>query len=224
MDIAPDGTFRIEDVRAGSYSLSVEARAPGSDPSVKHGTIIATGDCKFVVPDIPGGRSEEALRLPDVALKVYRHVSVPSVGDTAPDIIAQTLDGKPLSLADFRGRFVLLEFSATWCNPCRGEIPDLKEMYNRYGKDGRLVIVSLSIDNMPYAPKQFANEFSLAWPQGFVGPDGNAVNDFGVDEYGVPSMWLIGPDGKILSRPMPGENTDQLWTKTAAAVAAVLGN
>ncbi len=223
MDISPDGAFRVEDVPAGSYSLYIEARVPSNDPAAKQGMVIAFAESKFVVPEIPGGRSDEAMRIPDVALKMYQHVIVPNIGDIATDFSVQTLDGKPLKLTDFRGRFVLLEFWATWCNPCRGEVPDLKNMYDHYGKEGRLAMISLSIDDLPYAPKQFAEEHGIAWLQGFVGPDGKAVNDYGVDQYGVPSMWLIGPDGKVIARPMPGEDTVELWEKISSVVSTSLG-
>src|ERR1019366_9440645 len=69
-------------------------------------------------------------------------------GNLAPNFTVTDIDGRQLSLADFKGKVVLLDFWATWCGPCRTEIPHFVEMQNRYAADG-LVFVGVSVDDGP---------------------------------------------------------------------------
>jgi RNA polymerase sigma factor (sigma-70 family) len=71
----------------------------------------------------------------------------PGAGAVATDFEATSLEGKPLRLSDFKGRYVLLDFWATWCGPCIKEIPTLQAIQDAFGKDGRFAIVGLSVDD-----------------------------------------------------------------------------
>lgn len=70
----------------------------------------------------------------------------------------ETLDGKPLKLEDFRGKFVLLEFWATWCGPCLYETPALKATYEAFRENERFVMIGLSLDTDVDAPKKYVAE------------------------------------------------------------------
>src|SRR5260370_7082809 len=83
--------------------------------------------------------------------------------DHAPDFKLTSLDGKPVTLADSHGKVILLNFWATWCGPCRAEIPDLVELQNKY-KD-RLQILGLVVDDDDQAAtKEFAQQLLLNYP------------------------------------------------------------
>lgn len=127
------------------------------------------------------------------------------VGQEAPLFATKTTDGKDLKLADFKGKFVLLDFWATWCGPCLGETPNLKAIFEKYGKRDDFALIGLSLDADPGKPAAYAKENGCGWVDGFLG-------DWGKDEVtklygvrGIPSIWLIGPDGKVLANNLRGD-------------------
>ncbi|MFO0956605.1 MAG: redoxin domain-containing protein [Isosphaeraceae bacterium] len=129
----------------------------------------------------------------------------PEAGAIAPAIDATAFDGKPLKLEDFRGKFVLLDFWATWCGPCIGEIPQLQAVHEAFGKDDRFAILSLSVDESIDEPKAFQEKRKLPWRQAFLGGGihGPTPGRYGV--RAIPAFVLVGPDGKIVARGMRGE-------------------
>ncbi|OJW19978.1 MAG: hypothetical protein BGO49_10675 [Planctomycetales bacterium 71-10] len=137
----------------------------------------------------------------------------PKVGAVAPAFEATTLDDKPLSLGDFAGKYVLLDFWATWCGPCLGEMPHIRAAYDEFGKDGRLAVVSLSLDDAIDAPRKFQEErklpWTVGWAKGGIASGPNAA--YGV--RAIPALFLIGPDGKVVDRGMRGEGIKQTVAK-----------
>ncbi len=134
-------------------------------------------------------------------------------GDLAPAFDVPGLDGRRVRLADFRGRPVLLDFWATWCEPCRAEMDDLRDVRRRFGD--RVVIVGLAEDPTPDTPRAYAAAHGLTWRQAFLGPEPNPTDDR-YDVRGLPSIWLVGADGRIVAKGLRGD-------RIAAGVAAVLG-
>ena len=140
----------------------------------------------------------------------------PGPGAVAADLDATTLDGKPFRLRDFKGRFVLIDFWATWCGPCIGEIPNLQAIHDAFGKDERFAILSLSVDEKIDEPRKFQEKHKLPWTQAFlgVGIHGPIPGRFGVDA--IPAFVLVGPDGKIVDRGMRGENIKKAVARASA--------
>jgi peroxiredoxin len=144
-----------------------------------------------------GGRSDEALVLSDLTLAVVKRLKV---GDTAPDFEVKTVDGEPLKLSDFRGKYVLLDFWATWCGPCIVELPRMKSVYNRFKGNPRFAMISLSSDDNVEAARKCIEENDLGWHQGFIGRRSQVQSDYCVS--GIPSVFLIGPDGKVAAKDL----------------------
>ncbi len=127
------------------------------------------------------------------------------VGDPAPQFAEKTIDGKELRLSDYGGRFVLLDFWATWCAPCMAELPNLKTAYEKYAAEGRLVIIGVSLDSDVKDVRNFVRERSVSWAQLALGPaETNAVAK-AYHVSSVPATFLIGPDGKIAASDLNGQ-------------------
>jgi len=114
----------------------------------------------------------------------------------APVFSLTTLDGKKFNLADYKGKVVLLDFWATWCGPCRIEIPGFVEMQDRYASAG-FSVVGIDMDDDPAAVPEFARQFRMNYPV--------AVGDARVSElyggvYGLPTAFLIGRDGRVYAK------------------------
>ncbi|MDR2951496.1 MAG: AhpC/TSA family protein [Prevotella sp.] len=128
-----------------------------------------------------------------------------SAGDIAPDFTKTDLSGNNIKLSDFRDKkYVLLDFWASWCGPCVKEIPNLKEIYNKY--NGRLQILSISADENKDDWLQAVEKYQLKeWPQilDLAHSDGRLF-DIGIsDVYKVeflPTVFLIDKQGKIIAR------------------------
>jgi len=116
--------------------------------------------------------------------------------DPAPEFQLVGLDGKPLTLAASKGKVILLNFWATWCGPCRAEIPDLVELQNKY-KD-RLQILGLVVDDDDLdAIKKFAARFGINYPVAL------ATNDIRIQYGGIPALptsFVLDSEGRVVQK------------------------
>jgi len=118
-------------------------------------------------------------------------------GRTAPDFTLESLDGKTVRLSDFRGKGVLLNFWATWCQPCKIEMPWFAELQKQYGPQG-LQIVGVAMDDAsPKEIGEFARDLGVNYPI-LVGKE--AVGDaYGGVQF-LPATFYIGRDGKVVDK------------------------
>ena len=120
-------------------------------------------------------------------------VASPVAGRPAPNFTLQSVDGQTIKLADFRGKVVILNFWATWCPPCRAEMPALEEVYQARRDEG-LVVLAIDQNEAPDSVKSFQAELGLTFPLLF--DPGYTVSD----QYRInllPSTFFIGRDGVI---------------------------
>ncbi|MSN25440.1 MAG: redoxin domain-containing protein [Geobacter sp.] len=119
--------------------------------------------------------------------------AAPRLGQPAPNFKVVTTSGQAVSLENYRGYVLIVDFFATWCQPCRQSIPHLVEMNRKYGKQG-LQILGLSADeNGERAVKSFAAEYRINYPLALAGDE--ATGDFGIRS--VPVMFVIDKKGAI---------------------------
>jgi len=143
----------------------------------------------------------------EVAARIALLSSI-ETGKEALDFTQQNLDGNPVRLSSFRGKYVLLEFWASWCGPCRGENPNLRKQYQLY-KDKGLEIIGVSLDHDKQAWKQAIEKDQLPWIhvsdlKGWK----NAVSaSYGI--MGVPANFLIDPNGRIIAQNLRGETLNK---------------
>jgi thiol-disulfide isomerase/thioredoxin len=116
--------------------------------------------------------------------------------DAAPEFKLDTLEGKSVSLADYKGKVILLNFWATWCGPCRAEIPDLAGLQNKY-KD-QLQIIGLVVDDEDQdAIKKFVREFGINYPVAL------ATEALRTDYGGIPALptsFLLDAEGRVVQK------------------------
>jgi thiol-disulfide isomerase/thioredoxin len=134
------------------------------------------------------------LSLPAVAQQpTIRFVRNP---DPAPDFKLTGLDGKPVTVADFKGKVILVNFWATWCGPCRAEIPDLVELQNKY-KD-QLQIIGLVVDDDDQdAIKNFVKEFGINYPVAV------ATAELRIQYGGIPALptsFVLDSEGRVVQK------------------------
>jgi len=136
-----------------------------------------------------------------------------SVRPTAPDFELQTVEGKTVRLSDYRGKAVVLNFWATWCGPCRKEIPDFIKMTKE--KDPKKFVIlgvtlqSGSADKI----KAFADKMGMNYPV-LTGENGTMMHLAKL--YGgvraIPTTFLIDPDGKVQKKYVGPQTAESLWS------------
>lgn len=125
-------------------------------------------------------------------------------GNTAPDFTQTNISGDPLSLSDLRGKYVLIDFWASWCGPCRRENPNVVKAYSQYKNDG-FTILGVSLDENKEDWKKAVKKDHLNWHQvsDLKGWKNAVAREYGI--YAIPSNILIGPKGKIIAKDLRRE-------------------
>ncbi|TCC97078.1 TlpA family protein disulfide reductase [Pedobacter hiemivivus] len=118
-------------------------------------------------------------------------------GSVIPHIAYNDPSGKAVDINSFKGKYLLVDFWASWCGPCRKAIPEIKELYSKY-KDSGLEVLSVSVDTDNAAWRKAMSEENMPWPQ-VLSPDKNkTMASFMI--IGIPTLYLIDREGKIVEK------------------------
>ena len=156
-----------------------------------------------------------ALLLGGIGFLSYSQISAAEDSKDAVDFSFPGLDGKALKLSDFRGKVVLVDVWATWCPPCRAEIPSFVTLYEKY-KDEGLVIIGLATDDegaKVVAP--FAKEYKINYPLAIA--DMEAVMQIFGPIRGIPTTYLIDSAGNVVNKYV-GLQTEEVFEKAFKAL------
>ena len=139
-----------------------------------------------------------------------------AVGQQAPDFTLNSPDGKPVALSSLRGKFVLIDFWASWCGPCRMENPNVVRMYDKF-KDKGFDIYGVSLDDNEKAWKTAIERDKLKWQHGSELKKWNSgvAQSYGVNA--IPATFLIDKDGKIIAKNLRGPALESKLTELLGA-------
>ena len=121
---------------------------------------------------------------------------------TAPDFTLRSLNGDSISLKDYRGKIVLLDFWATWCAPCRQSIPELVELQKKY-RDQGVAVIGVSMDDPQMFPDSYISAFKEKFKMNYpiIRADQKVAMDyFGTTSMVIPTLFVINREGKIADK------------------------
>ncbi len=140
-------------------------------------------------------RANAQLQAENALVKTTSDLTVgTSVGELAPDFTATTLDGEAVRLSDLRGKVVMLNLFASWCGPCRAEMPHLVETFDE-SDTGKVAFVGLNLQETPGAVADFKDEFAISFPL-VLDEDGQLTKNV-YQPVGLPTSWFIDQEGVV---------------------------
>jgi len=164
---------------------------------------------KQVQHDFPGSAAAKRVDQVLASLKqaeAARAIQEPlAISSTFPDFDVKDLDGKPLSIAGYKGKVVMLDFWATWCGPCVGEVPNVAAVYEKYHSKG-FEIIGISLDREGDKEKlvSFTKEHNMPWRQFFDGKFGSNELAVKCGIQAIPATFLLDGTGKIIGKDVRG--------------------
>jgi len=196
-----NGTFRIDNVEPGNYYIYVSLTNPERpDNYYEH---IGSMNKDVVIPALTAGKADEPFDLGAMPVQIR---GTQRMGRRAPAFETKTFEGKTLKLEEFKGKFVLIDFWATWAGTRTLDAQMLKSVYDSYAKDERFVMLGLNFDAELAVGEKFVKENGFKWTQCYAGQWGQTTIAANYGIQGLPDNVLIDPEGKIAARNLRGSS------------------
>lgn len=159
--------------------------------------------------DFPDSKQVAMLKRQDEANKIKASLVE---GAKFPEFNEMDLAGKPLSVANYKGKVVMIDFWATWCPPCRAELPNVLKTYQKYHDKG-FEIIGVSLDSDKAKLESFLKDNKMTWPQYFDGKgwENKLAQTYGVNS--IPATYLLDGEGKIIAKDLRGEELEAAVAK-----------
>ena len=165
-----------------------------------------------LVKDFPDSKAAAGVKQQAAAEKLRAGLVA---GAKFPEFAEKDLQGKPFSVAATKGKVVLVDFWATWCGPCVGELPNVQKVYEKHHAAG-LEILGISLDSDKAKLEKFIETKTVPWQQYFDGKgwQNKLAQQFGV--MSIPATYLLDGEGKIIAKDLRGEALEEAVAKALA--------
>ena len=194
--------------RIGSEAEGVKLNSSMIRPAIAVALVVVIGGLftwrELLADD---GEAGTALGVAAESLKV-------EVGEPAPDFTLETPSGELVSLSDFRGQVVVLNFWATWCTPCRAEMPEFQALWAEHEVAGDLMVLAVNLQESKAQVDGFVEDFGLTFPV-VLDASGEVLDKYGLP--GLPGTFFIDADGVLRSRVLGPLDGDRLREGVATA-------
>ena len=162
--------------------------------------------------DFPDSKVAKTLKKQEEAKKVQENLKP---GTKFPDFEGKDLSGQPTSVAGYKGKIVLLDFWATWCGPCVGELPNVLATYEKHHADG-FEIIGISLDQDKEKLTTFLQQRKIPWRQIFDGKgwESRLALDYGIQS--IPATFLLDGAGQIIGKDLRGKALEDAVTVAIA--------
>ena len=137
-----------------------------------------------------------------------RQLANTAEGQMFADFKGETVDGKPISFSDYvgKGKWILVDFWASWCGPCKAELPNILAVYDKYaGKD--FTVIGVPVWDVREDTDQAIKDLGIKYEQIFVGDDHTPTEVYGIN--GIPHIILFAPDGRVAKRNLRGAHIEE---------------
>ncbi len=220
-DTATMALFRVEGVRHMNAMNDLITAYVGKSASAAADCFVLDKARNTMMPDAIAALLKQASeKFPNhKGLAIFKTTLAPAdpnagsstyglMGQQAPDLTMNDVNGKPLSISSFKGKYLLVDFWASWCGPCRQENPTVVAAYNKF-KDKNFEVLGVSLDENKTSWLAAIKKDNLAWPQmsDLKYWDSEAVGAYGLE--GIPFNVLLDPQGKIIAYRLRGDALEQ---------------
>jgi len=189
-----DGSYSVFDVPPGDYEVRCFRRLALNDG----------GRTLESISDLTVTESGNRAVTCDVSIDLTPFLPL-EPGQSAPDIIGTTLDGRPFALSDLKGRYVVIHFYAGWCKPCVETIESFDRLTPELGETAKVTVLGISLDESEQEARDFAREKGISHPVIYAGSWSNNPIREDYRVVNVPTTVIIGPDGSVAQIDLHGD-------------------